>query len=62
MDVIQYLDSGTIVAVYPLAGNETVIGYNVLADPTTNKEVMEAVLRKDVFFSGQFISNKAGWV
>ncbi|SEF86730.1 ATP-binding protein [Algoriphagus boritolerans] len=60
VDVIQYLDSGTIVAVYPLAGNETVIGYNVLADPTTNKEVMEAVLRKDVFFSGPIHLKQGG--
>lgn len=60
VDVIQYLDSGTIVAVYPMEGNEVVIGYNVLADPNTNKEVEEAIQRKDVFFSGPFNLRQGG--
>lgn len=60
VDVIQYLDSGTIVAVYPLIGNEVVIGYDVLADPRTNKEVIEAINRKDVFFSGPFHLKQGG--
>lgn len=60
VDVIQYLDSGTIVAVYPLAGNEVVIGYDVLADPRINKEVMEAINRKEVFFSGPIQLKQGG--
>ncbi|MDP3198214.1 MAG: PAS domain-containing protein [Algoriphagus sp.] len=60
VDVIQYLDSGTIVAVYPLSGNEVVIGYDVLADPKTNKEVEEAIRRKEVFFSGPFTLRQGG--
>jgi PAS domain S-box-containing protein len=60
VDVIQYLDSGTIVAVYPMAGNEVVIGYDVLADPKTNIEVKEAIQRKDVFFSGPFTLRQGG--
>lgn len=54
VDVIQYLDSGTIVAVYPLEGNETVIGYNVAEDPRRRMEVQEALTRKDIYFSGPF--------
>ncbi len=60
VDVIQYLDSGTIVAVYPLQGNEVVIGYDVLADPKNNKEVLEAIRRKDVYFSGPFDLRQGG--
>ncbi|MFN3997666.1 ATP-binding protein [Algoriphagus sp.] len=60
VDVIQYLDSGTIVAVYPLEGNEAVIGYNVLEDSTRNIEVLEAVRRKDVFFSGPIRLKQGG--
>lgn len=60
VDVIQILDSGTIAAVYPLAGNEVVLGYDVLADPTKNKEVLEAIRRKDVFFSGPIHLKQGG--
>jgi len=54
IDVLQLLDSGTIVAVYPLSGNEVVLGYDILKDPTTKKEAEEAVRRKKVFFAGPF--------
>jgi PAS domain S-box-containing protein len=60
VDVIQYLDSGTIVAVYPLAGNESVIGYNVTKDPTRSEEVLEAFNRKDIYFSGPFDLKQGG--
>jgi PAS domain S-box-containing protein len=60
VDVIQYLDSGTIVAVYPLTGNEVVIGYDVLADPIRNLEVIEAIHRKDVYFSGPLELKQGG--
>lgn len=60
VDAIQYLDSGTIVAVYPLAGNEVVIGYNVLTDSTKNKEVQEAIRRDDIYFSGPISLRQGG--
>jgi len=60
VDVIQYLDSGTIVAVYPLEGNEVVIGYDVMADPVNNKELMEGIRRKEVFFSGPLHLKQGG--
>lgn len=60
VDVIQLLDSGTIVAVYPLAGNEAVIGYDVLKDPKTNKEVEEAIRRSEVYFSGPLQLKQGG--
>jgi PAS domain S-box-containing protein len=60
VDLIQYLDSGTIVAVYPLKGNESVIGYNVLEDSLNRPGVMEAIRRKDVYFSGPLNLRQGG--
>lgn len=52
IDVIQLLDSGIIVAVYPESGNEVVLGYDIFNDSTTKNEADEAVRRKEVFFAG----------
>lgn len=60
VDLIQYLDSGTIVAVYPLAGNESVIGYNVLEDSLNRPGVVEAIRRKEVYFSGPLNLKQGG--
>ncbi len=60
IDVIQYLDSSTIVAVYPLPGNESVIGYDVLENPTIREEVLEAINRKNMFFSGPLALRQGG--
>jgi PAS domain S-box-containing protein len=54
VDVIQYLEKGTIVAVSPLEGNESMIGYDVLSEPNTKLEMEEAIRRKDIYFSGPF--------
>ncbi len=61
VDIIQYLDSGTIVAVYPRPGNESVVGYNVMKDSTRNIELIEAIKRKDVFFSGPLQLRQGGF-
>ncbi|WP_111671006.1 ATP-binding protein [Algoriphagus litoralis] len=60
IDLIQYLDSGTIVAVYPLAGNESVINFDVLSDPINGEGVREAIRRRDVFFSGPLNLRQGG--
>ena len=60
IDIIQYLDSGKIVAVYPLEGNEVVIGYDVLANSETRDEVLEAINRKNMFFSGPIPLRQGG--
>ncbi|OOG76569.1 hypothetical protein B0E43_08575 [Algoriphagus sp. A40] len=60
VDVIEFLDSGTIVAVYPLVGNEAVLGYNVLKDPKNFREVEESIRRKDVYFSGPITLRQGG--
>lgn len=57
---IQYLDSGTIVASYPLKGNEVVLGYNILNDPNRKGEAMLAIERKDLFFAGPLELRQGG--
>lgn len=60
VDVIQLLDSGVIVAVYPLKGNESVIGYDVLKDSLNRPEVLESIKRKEVYFSGPLKLRQGG--
>ena len=60
VDAIQLLDEGTIVAVYPMQGNEAVIGYDVLSDPKTKNEVEEAIRRREVYFSGPITLKQGG--
>ncbi len=57
---IQLLDSGTITHVYPLAGNEKVIGYNVLADTSRNQELLLAITQKRFHFAGPFNLRQGG--
>jgi PAS domain S-box-containing protein len=57
---IQFLDSGTIVATYPLLGNETVIGYNIISDPYTKTEAINAIERKELFFAGPLMLRQGG--
>ena len=54
------LDSGVIVAVYPLLGNESVIGYDVLKDSLNRPEVLEGIKRKEVYFSGPLKLRQGG--
>jgi signal transduction histidine kinase len=52
VNVIQLLDSGTIVAICPMLDNEAVLGYNVPKDPKNNTEAEESILKKEFYFSG----------
>lgn len=60
VDIIQYLDSGIIVALYPLTGNEAVINYDVLGNASTDDGVNEAIRRKEVYFSGPLHLKQGG--
>jgi PAS domain S-box-containing protein len=52
IDAIELVKGGVIVKIYPLAGNETAIGYNIIEDPLRNKEAFEAIERNELFFAG----------
>lgn len=60
IDAIQLFDSGTISHVYPLTGNEAAIGYDVLADPTRNKEALLAIEKRELYFAGPIELKQGG--
>ena len=60
IDAIQLVPDGVIKYVYPLAGNEKVIGYNILKDSARNKEAYKAIDKKTMFFAGPLALRQGG--
>ncbi|MBX2940724.1 MAG: PAS domain-containing protein [Cyclobacteriaceae bacterium] len=60
IDALQLSPHGKICCVYPLEGNESVIGYNILADPKGNREAFEAIERRQLFFAGPLSLKQGG--
>jgi PAS domain S-box-containing protein len=52
IDAVQLVRSGVITHVYPLQGNETALGYNILSDTLRNLEALRAIERRQLFFAG----------
>lgn len=60
IDALQLVPGGVIQYVYPLKGNETIMGYDVLKDSTRNKEALRAISKKELFFAGPFQLRQGG--
>ncbi len=60
IDALQLVPGGIIQYVFPLQGNEAVIGYNILKDSTRNKEAYKAIEKKEMFFAGPFALRQGG--
>ncbi|MES2287058.1 MAG: PAS domain-containing protein [Bacteroidota bacterium] len=60
IDAIQLVKGGEIIKVYPLKGNESAIGYNILQDTARNKEALKAIEKNKLFFSGPFELKQGG--
>ena len=60
IDALQLVPDGIIQYVYPLQGNEKVIGYNILQDPARNKEAYKAIEKKQMFFAGPLELRQGG--
>lgn len=60
IDAVQLTRKGTIIQIYPLKGNESVIGYDILADSNRNREALKAIKKKELFFSGPFELKQGG--
>ena len=60
IDAIELVPGGIIKYVYPLQGNENVIGYNILQDTTRNKEAYKAIEKKKLFFAGPIALKQGG--
>lgn len=52
IDAMELVKGGMITKIYPLPGNEKAIGYNIIEDPSRNKEAFEAIERNELFFAG----------
>ncbi|MBL7741803.1 MAG: PAS domain S-box protein [Chitinophagaceae bacterium] len=60
MDALQLVPGGVIRYIYPLTGNESAIGYDILNDSTRNKEAFKAIEKKELFFAGPFELKQGG--
>jgi len=60
LDAVQIAPAGVISYMYPLKGNEKVIGYNILKDPLRNKEALMAIEKKQLYFAGPFELRQGG--
>ena len=47
---MELVPGGIIQHVYPLQGNENVIGYNILKDSTRSKEAFRAIKKNELNF------------
>jgi PAS domain S-box-containing protein len=61
IDALELEEGGTITHVYPIKGNESVIGYNVLADSIASIEAFKAIEKKQLFFAGPFKLKQGGY-
>ncbi|MGE0588180.1 MAG: PAS domain S-box protein [Cyclobacteriaceae bacterium] len=60
IDAIELVPNGVICCVYPMEGNESVIGYNILEDKSRNLEALEAITRNELYFAGPIELRQGG--
>ena len=61
IDALELVPGGIIQHVYPLQGNENVIGYNILKDSTRSKEAFRAIKKNELYFSGPYNLKQGGF-
>ena len=60
VDVLELVPDGVIEYVYPLEGNESVLGYDILNDPKTRQEVLLAEESNFIYFAGPLELKQGG--
>ena len=60
IDAVQLVEGGVITQVYPLKGNEVVIGFDILKDTTRNSGALHAIETKKFFWAGPFELKQGG--
>lgn len=60
IDALQLTQGGVITHVYPLTGNESTIGYDILEDPKTRPEAERAISLRSLYFAGPFELKQGG--
>ncbi len=61
IDALVLVPGGVVQYIYPLKGNEIVIGHNILTDPARNKEAFKAIQKRELFFSGPYKLKQGGF-
>lgn len=60
IDGLQLTRLGVTTHVYPLKGNESVIGFNILSHPLRSKEAYKALEKKELYFAGPYALKQGG--
>ncbi len=60
IDAVELVQGGTITHVYPLHGNEVLIGYNILLDSARRSGALAAIEKRDFFISGPLNLKQGG--
>ena len=60
IDALQLTREGVITHVYPLEGNESAIGYDILSAPHARSEALKAIEKKELFFAGPLSLKQGG--
>lgn len=60
IDALELTRKGVITHIYPLRGNESVIGYDILKDSLKNKEANKVIRLRALFFAGPFKLKQGG--
>lgn len=60
IDALELTTNGVITHVYPLKGNENVIGYDILSDSATRREALRALEKKELYFAGPLHLKQGG--
>lgn len=60
IDAIELTNKGIITHVYPFNTHRSVIGYDILTNPKTNKEAKTAIKKNELFFAGPLKLKQGG--
>lgn len=60
VDILELVPDGVIEYVYPLEGNESVLGYDIASDPKVNREVLKAAESRSMYFAGPIELRQGG--
>lgn len=60
IDAIEIVEGGVISRVYPLKGNEVLLGYDLLNDSLRNREAFMAIQKKSLHYAGPFKLKQGG--
>lgn len=61
IDAIELVQGGVITHIYPIKGNESAIGYNILEDELRNKEAFRAIRQRNMFYAGPLELKQGGF-